>query len=37
MASKLRWPTPDEYQTLTVVEPTRASWAYTTQSRWEIR
>ena len=37
MASRLRWPTPDEYQTLTVVEPTRVSWAYTTESRWETR
>jgi predicted kinase len=34
MARKLRWPTPDEYQTLSVVEPTGKAWAYTTESRW---
>ncbi|WP_285627103.1 ATP-binding protein [Kineosporia sp. NBRC 101677] len=34
MAAKLRWPTPDEYQSLTVVEPNRAAWAYNARSRW---
>ncbi len=34
MAAKFRWPTPDEYQTLTVMEPNRTSWEYTTHTRW---
>jgi predicted kinase len=34
MARKLRWPTPDEYQTLSIVETTGKAWAYTSQSRW---
>ncbi|GAB6902093.1 AAA family ATPase [Kineosporia succinea] len=34
MAARLRWPTPDEYQTLTVVEPNRVSWAYDERTRW---
>ncbi|GLY30849.1 AAA family ATPase [Kineosporia sp. NBRC 101731] len=34
MAARLRWPTPDEYQSLTVVEPNRTSWDYTDHSRW---
>jgi predicted kinase len=31
---RMRWPTPDEYQTLTVVEESGAAWSYTPQSRW---
>jgi predicted kinase len=34
MARKLRWPTPDEYETLSIVEPDGTSWAYTPESRW---
>jgi predicted kinase len=34
MAGKLRWPTPDEYQTLSIVEPDGTSWAYNQRSRW---
>lgn len=34
MARKLHWPTPDEYQTLSIVETTGKSWAYTAESRW---
>jgi predicted kinase len=34
MARKLRWPTPDEYQTLSIVETTGKTWAYTAESRW---
>lgn len=34
MARKLHWPTPDEYQTLTVVEPGGAMWDYTPVTRW---
>ena len=34
MARSLRWPTPDEYQTLSVVEPNGRSWDYTSRSRW---
>jgi predicted kinase len=34
MARKLRWPTPDEYQSLSIVETTGKSWAYNGRSRW---
>jgi predicted kinase len=34
VARELRWPTPDEYQTLSVVEPNGRAWAYNPESRW---
>lgn len=34
MARTLRWPTPDEYQTLTVVEPGGRMWDYGPVTRW---
>lgn len=34
MARKLRLPGPDEYQTLTVIEPDGRAWAYDERSRW---
>jgi hypothetical protein len=34
MAGKFRWPTPDEYETLNVVEADGKTWAYTPESRW---
>ncbi|MDQ1306208.1 MAG: family ATPase [Actinomycetota bacterium] len=34
MTRALRWPTPDEYQTLTVVEPGGAMWDYAPVTRW---
>jgi len=34
LARKLRWPTPDEYQTLSIVEPNGKTWDYTAESRW---
>jgi putative nucleotidyltransferase with HDIG domain len=34
MARRLRLPGPDEYQTLTVIEPDGRQWAYGPQSRW---
>lgn len=34
MTAKLRWPTPDEYQTLTVVEPNQSTWAYEPATRF---
>jgi predicted kinase len=33
MVRKLRWPTPDEYQTLSIVEPNGTAWAYSRASR----
>lgn len=33
MARNLRWPTPDEYQTLSIVETNGKSWDYTSRSR----
>lgn len=34
MRRELRWPTPDEYATLTVVEPDGSSWAYGPATRF---
>jgi predicted kinase len=34
MARKLRWPTPDEYQTLSIIPSDAGPWAYTAESRW---
>lgn len=34
MATQLRWPTPDEYGTLTVVEPDGRWWRWCDRTRW---
>lgn len=34
MRRELRWPTPDEYDTLTIVEADGVTWEYTPATRW---
>ena len=34
MAGRLSYPTPDEYESLTVVEPSGAAWDYSPATRW---